>query len=117
MKHNLGLNRVNFRILGWHKAMVLSQTRQRSDQRDLDTLRGESIGVAGSVTLDKSVPPEFAQVIAELIETVTFIGEMEGGEDLKVPLIFRGNGVIKESWMRRFFAKRTRNEHQMEISA
>jgi len=40
-----------------------------------------------------------------------------GGGDLKVPLIFRGNGVIKESWMRRFFAKRTRNEHQMEISA
>ena len=25
--------------------------------------------------------PEFAQVIAELIETVAFIGEMEGGED------------------------------------
>ena len=42
---------------------------------------------------------------------------IDGVTALKVPLIFRGNGVIKESWMRRFFAKRTRNEHQMEISA
>jgi hypothetical protein len=33
------------------------------------------------------VPPEFAQVIAELIETVTFIGEMECGEDGLVDLI------------------------------
>jgi hypothetical protein len=33
------------------------------------------------------VAPEFAQVIAELIETVAFIGEMEGGEDGPVDLI------------------------------
>jgi len=33
------------------------------------------------------MPPEFAQVIAELIETVTLIGEMEGGEDGLVDLI------------------------------
>ncbi len=31
--------------------------------------------------------PEFAQVIAELVETVTFIGEMEGGEDGLVDLV------------------------------
>ena len=41
MKHNLGLNRVNFRILGWHKAMVLSQTRQRSDRRHQILRKGE----------------------------------------------------------------------------
>jgi hypothetical protein len=33
------------------------------------------------------VSPEFAQVIAELIETVTFIGEMEGREDGLMDLI------------------------------
>jgi hypothetical protein len=54
---------------------------------DLDTLQGEAVGVAGSVTLDKSVTPEFAQIIAKLIKTVTFIGEMEGGEDGLVDLI------------------------------
>ena len=42
----------------------------------MDTLKGEAVGVAGSVTLDKSVTPEFAQVVAELIETVTFIGAL-----------------------------------------
>ena len=31
--------------------------------------------------------PEFAQVIAELIKTVIFIGEMEGSEDGLVDLI------------------------------
>jgi hypothetical protein len=33
------------------------------------------------------VTPEFAQIIAELIKTITFIGEMEGGEDGLVDLI------------------------------
>ena len=31
--------------------------------------------------------PEFAEVVAELVETVTFIGEMEGGEDGLVDLV------------------------------
>ena len=31
--------------------------------------------------------PEFAQIIAELIKTIIFIGEMEGGEDGLVDLI------------------------------
>jgi hypothetical protein len=33
------------------------------------------------VTLD------FAQVVAEVVETVTFIGEMEGGEDALMDLL------------------------------
>ena len=53
----------------------------------MDALGCETVGVAGSVTLDKSVTPEFAQIIAELIKTITFIGEMEGGEDGLVDLI------------------------------
>ena len=31
--------------------------------------------------------PEFAEVVAELVETVTFIGEMEGGEDDLMDLV------------------------------
>jgi len=31
--------------------------------------------------------PEFAEVVAELVETVTFIGEMEGGEDGLMDLV------------------------------
>ena len=50
-------------------------------QRDLDTFWGETVGVAGSVTLDQSVSLELAQIIAELIEAVRLFGEMEGGED------------------------------------
>ena len=44
-------------------------------------LRQYSIWLMASVTLDKSMTLEFAQVVAKLIETVTFIGEMEGGQD------------------------------------
>ena len=48
---------------------------------------GETVGVAGFVTLDQSVPLELAQIIAECIEAVRLFGEMEGGEDGLVDLL------------------------------
>jgi len=47
----------------------------------LDPLRGETVGVTRTVTLDQSVSLEFAQVVAQLVQAVNFVGEMEGGDD------------------------------------
>ena len=47
----------------------------------MDTFRGETVSVTGTVTLDQSVSLEFAQVVAQLVQSVSFVGEMEGGED------------------------------------
>ena len=47
----------------------------------MDTFRGETVSVTGTVTLDQSMSLEFAQVVAQLVQAVCFTGEMEGGED------------------------------------
>ena len=46
----------------------------------MDTFRGEAVSVTGTVTLDQSMPLEFAQVVAQLVEAVSSLGETEGGE-------------------------------------
>jgi hypothetical protein len=53
----------------------------------LDTFRGEAVSVTGTVTLDQSVPLVFAQVVAQLVQAVRSLGEMEGGEDGLVDLL------------------------------
>ena len=47
----------------------------------MDTFCGEAVSVTGTVTLDQSVTLEFAQVVAQLVQAVSSLGEMEGGED------------------------------------
>ena len=53
----------------------------------MDAFRGETVSVTGTVTLDQSMSLEFAQVIAQLVQTVSSLGEMEGGEDGLVDLL------------------------------
>ena len=53
----------------------------------MDTFRGEAVSVTGTVTLDQSVPLEFAQVVAQLVQAVSSLGEMEGGEDGPMDLL------------------------------
>ena len=48
---------------------------------------GEAVGVAGAVALDQSVTLELAQIVAQLVQTVSLFGEMEGGEDGLVDLL------------------------------
>ncbi len=52
-------------------------------------LGGETVGVAGAVTLDQRVALELAQVVAELVEAVSAVGEVEGGENGVVDLLGR----------------------------
>ena len=53
----------------------------------MDTFGGEAVSVTGTVTLDQSVPLEFAQVVAQLVQAVNSLGEMEGGEDGPMDLL------------------------------
>ena len=59
---------------------------EEEEQGDLHTFRGEAVGVSGSIPLQQAVAFEFAQVVAQLVETVAFVREVEGGEDGVVDL-------------------------------
>src|SRR6201989_1394490 len=65
------------------KSFVEEQQKQGS----LNALWGEKVGVAGAVTLQQAVAFELAQVVAELVEAVGGVGEVEGGEDGAVDLL------------------------------
>src|SRR5712672_4741577 len=60
---------------------------EQKKQGDLNPLGGETVGVAGAVTLQQPVALQLAQVVAELVEAVGAVGEVEGGEDGVVDLL------------------------------
>lgn len=53
----------------------------------MDTFRGETVSVTGTVTLDQSMTLEFAQIVAQLVQAVSSLGDMEGGEDSLMDLL------------------------------
>ena len=55
--------------------------KEQEEQGDLNPFWGETVGVAGSVTLQQPVGFELAQVVTELVQPVGAVGEVEGGED------------------------------------
>src|ERR1700740_1017726 len=55
--------------------------KEQEEQGDLNPFGGETVGVAGSVTLQQPVGLELAQVVTELVQPVGAVGEVEGGED------------------------------------
>src|SRR5712672_738122 len=60
---------------------------EEEEQRNLNPLGGQTVGIAGAVTLQQPVALEPAQVVAELVEAVGAVGEVEGGEDGVVDLL------------------------------
>ena len=60
---------------------------EEEEQGHLDTFRGEAVGVSGSIPLQQTVAFELAQVVAQLVETVALVREVEGGEDGLVDLL------------------------------
>src|ERR1700730_6741751 len=61
--------------------------KEQEEQGDLNPFWRETVGVAGSVTLQQPVGFELAQVVTELVEPVGAVGEVEGGEDGVVDLL------------------------------
>ena len=54
---------------------------EEKEQRDLDAFWGEAVGVAGSISLQQAMAFEFTQVVAQLVDAVASVGELEGGDD------------------------------------
>src|SRR4249920_643956 len=59
---------------------------EEKEQRNLDAFWGKAVGVAGSIPLQQPVAFEFAQVVAQLVDGVASVGELEGTEDSLVDL-------------------------------
>ena len=54
---------------------------EQKQQGHLSALQGEAVGVTVAVALQQAVALELAQIVAELVEAVGLIGEVEGGQD------------------------------------
>ena len=54
---------------------------EEKQQRNLDAFWGEAVSVAGSISLQQAVAFEFAQVVAQLVDAVASVGELEGGDN------------------------------------
>src|SRR5271167_1308465 len=54
---------------------------EEKEQRNLDAFWGEAVGVSGSIPLQQAVAFEFAQVVAQLVDAVASVGELEGGDN------------------------------------
>ena len=64
-----------------------SFVEEEEQQRNLDAFWGEAVGVAGSIPLQQAVAFEFAQVVAQLVDGVACVGELEGAEDSLMDLL------------------------------
>src|SRR5215469_6660924 len=62
---------------------------EQEQQCDLSTLRAEAVGIAATVALQQAVALEFSQIVAELVQAVSCIGEGEGGQDSLVDFACR----------------------------
>ena len=54
---------------------------EQEEQRDLDALDGQAVIVASAVTLQQCMGPEFSQIVSELVDAVSLLGDIEGGQD------------------------------------
>ena len=75
---------------------------EQKEQRNLNSLGGETVGVAGAVALQQTVALELAQVVTELVEAVGSLGEVEGGEDGVVDLLGRPAAYVAAAMQERF---------------
>ena len=54
---------------------------EQEQERDVDAFGGEAVGVAAAIAFQQAVAFELAQIVAELVQSVGFGGELERGED------------------------------------
>ena len=59
---------------------------EQEQQRHLHTFGGEVVGIAGAVALQKLMPFQLAEIVAELVQPVGFLRESKRGEDGLVDL-------------------------------
>src|SRR5208337_1813292 len=88
---------------------------EQEEQRDLDALCGEAVGVARAVALDQSVAPELAQVVAQLVQAIGALGEMEGCERSLVDLLGRPAADVSTAMQEDF--EQTDDAHVVDFDA
>ncbi len=54
---------------------------EQEQEGDSDAFGGETVGVAATIAFEQPVALEFAEIVAELIQSVVLRGELERGED------------------------------------
>ena len=77
---------------------------EQKQHRDLNTLQGEAVGVTVAVALQQPMALELSQIVAELVEAVGFIGEVEGRQDGVVDFL-RGPTADLSATMQQDFEK------------
>jgi hypothetical protein len=97
------------RIRSMVKAAVGKGTTQalmeeQKQYGDLNTLEGEVVGVTVAVAFQQPVPLELSQIVAELVEAVGLIGEVEGRQDGVVDFL-RGPTADLSASMQQDFEK------------
>jgi hypothetical protein len=75
----LGVRTVVEAAIGQRTAQPLME--EKEEQGDFDALQGKAVGVASAVALEQCVGLEFSQIVSELVETVSLLRDVEGGED------------------------------------
>src|ERR1700736_1131636 len=64
------------------KALV----EEQEQERDVNAFGRQAVSVAAAIAFQQSVPFEFAEIVAELVQSVLLRGELEGGDDRLVNL-------------------------------
>ena len=80
------------------KRAAQALVEENEDHGDLDSLVGETVGVASAVAFEQCVGAQLAQVVAQLVEPIAFVIQAEAGEDdlmelLGSPAADRGAGM------------------------
>ena len=63
--------------------------KKEEQECNLNALGGEQVRVTAGVTLEESVSFQLAQIVAELVQAVSFRREVESGDDGLVDLFSR----------------------------
>lgn len=59
---------------------------EEEQEREINAFGRQPVSVVSTIAFEQTVPFEFAEIIAELVQAVGFRGECEGGEDCLVNL-------------------------------
>jgi hypothetical protein len=75
---------------------------EQEEERDVNAFGGQPVGIASAVALQQSVTFEFAEVVAELVQSIVFRRKLEGGDDCLVNLFggpaANGRAVVQQDF-------------------
>ncbi len=75
---------------------------EQKQEGDINAFAGETVGIAATLACEQTVALEFAEVVAELVESVLFRGDLERRDNRLVNLFGRpatdGAAVVQENF-------------------